>query len=170
MIDSLELRKKLEQLQPGKGPQDLKPLVQELLASLPQLEKDLKERQKDLEASPAPPAGPPPAVPTAAGAIFAGQQKYTSIRVPVLAIYAVPHDLGPAIRDPAARATAEARDLATTGAQATAFETGVPGARVVRLAHANHYVFRSNEADVLREMNAFLGSLPVTKDAPEPKR
>jgi hypothetical protein len=31
---------------------------------------------------------------------------------------------------------------------------------VVRLPHANHYVFFSNEEDVLREMNAFLGSLP----------
>jgi non-heme chloroperoxidase len=34
----------------------------------------------------------------------------------------------------------------------------VPGARVVRLAHANHYVFISNEADVLREMRAFLSN------------
>jgi non-heme chloroperoxidase len=31
---------------------------------------------------------------------------------------------------------------------------------VVRLANANHYVFKSNEADVLREMNAFLATLP----------
>ena len=46
------------------------------------------------------------------------------------------------------------------GAQAKAFETGVPTARVVRLPHADHHVFRSNEADVLREMNAFLKSLP----------
>jgi non-heme chloroperoxidase len=28
------------------------------------------------------------------------------------------------------------------------------------LPHANHYVFLSNEADVLREMNAFLATLP----------
>jgi len=28
------------------------------------------------------------------------------------------------------------------------------------LPHASHYVFQSNEADVLREMNAFIGSLP----------
>ena len=32
----------------------------------------------------------------------------------------------------------------------------MPSARLVRLPHANHYVFRLNEADVLREMNAFL--------------
>jgi len=27
------------------------------------------------------------------------------------------------------------------------------------LAHANHYLFRSNDADVLREMNSFLAGL-----------
>ncbi len=90
-----------------------------------------------------------------------GEQKYTNIPVPILAIYAVPHDLGPAPGfDAAARAAFEANDEATTGAQAKAFESGVPSARVVRLPHANHYVFVSNEADVLREINAFLGSLP----------
>jgi hypothetical protein len=50
-------------------------------------------------------------------------------------------------------------DEATNGAQATAFEKGLPTARVVRIAHANHYVFQSNEADVLREMNSFLTGL-----------
>jgi pimeloyl-ACP methyl ester carboxylesterase len=43
--------------------------------------------------------------------------------------------------------------------QAKAIEEGVPGARVVQLPHANHYVFLSNEADVLREMRAFVGGL-----------
>jgi len=51
-------------------------------------------------------------------------------------------------------------DLAHFGALADAFEKGVPTARVVRLPHASHYVFLSNETDVLREMNAFLGTLP----------
>jgi len=50
-------------------------------------------------------------------------------------------------------------DLARTGAQAKAFETAVPSARIIRLPHANHFLFQSNEADVLREMNSFLGSL-----------
>src|ERR1039457_1022648 len=97
-----------------------------------------------------------PAFPAPAQAIMAGQQKYTDIRVPVLAIYAVPHDRGASAQnDPAARAAAEAADAARTEAQAKAFEKGVPSARVVRIAHANHFVFVSNEADVLREMNAF---------------
>jgi non-heme chloroperoxidase len=162
-IDLLELQRKLEQLQPGKGPRDQRPLIRELLeTSLPGFEKDLRELQKSLEAAPPPAAAsgqPPPAVPFAAQAILAGLQKYTDIRVPILAIYALPHEQPPSSND-AARAAAEARDLERTGAQAKAFETGLPSARVVRLPHANHYVFRSNEADVLREMNAFIGSLP----------
>ena len=40
-----------------------------------------------------------------------------------------------------------------------AFEAGIEGAHVAVLAHANHYAFRSNETDVLREMNAFLAGL-----------
>jgi hypothetical protein len=43
--------------------------------------------------------------------------------------------------------------------QAKAFETQVPNAHVVRLPNADHYVFRSNESDVLREMNAFITGL-----------
>ncbi len=54
---------------------------------------------------------------------------------------------------------AEAIPTAETEEQAEAFESGVPSARVVILPHANHYVFLSNEADVLREMRAFLAGL-----------
>jgi hypothetical protein len=40
-----------------------------------------------------------------------------------------------------------------------AFEAGVPSARVVRVPNASHYIFQSNEADVLREIRAFLAGL-----------
>ena len=96
-------------------------------------------------------------------AINAGEQKYTDIRVPVLAIYANPHDPSPYDFDtfstPTARAAAEAIPTAETEEQAKAFESGVPSGRVVILPHANHYVFLSNEADVLREMRTFLAGL-----------
>ena len=44
--------------------------------------------------------------------------------------------------------------------QIAAFRNGVPDAQVVELPNANHYVFLSNEADVLREMKAFIEKLP----------
>jgi non-heme chloroperoxidase len=162
-IDLKELQQKLEQLQPGKGPADPRPLIQELLeTTLPGFERDLREQQKALQnMSPALLAAQA-AVPVqiVTQAIIAGMQKYTKIPAPILAIYAVPHDFGPlANSDSAARAAQEANDQETTGAQAKAFEDGVPSARVVRIPHADHYVFRSNEAEVLREMNAFVGGL-----------
>jgi non-heme chloroperoxidase len=163
-IDLIDLQSKLEQLRVGKGPPDLKPLIHELLeTSLPGFERDLHEKQKELDATPAAllaVRASVPMMPVATQAIMAGEQKYSNIPVPILAIYAVPHDLGPLGGDKAARATYEAHDEAVTQAQAKAFESGVPTARVVRLAHADHYVFFSNESDVLREMSAFLRSLP----------
>jgi pimeloyl-ACP methyl ester carboxylesterase len=93
-------------------------------------------------------------------AIEAGQQRFTNIRGSVLAIFANPRDPAPYVYNtPAERAAFEALLTAAIEAQAKAFEKGVPSARVVRLAHANHYVFLSNEADVMREMRAFLANL-----------
>jgi non-heme chloroperoxidase len=50
-------------------------------------------------------------------------------------------------------------ELALTTRQAKVFENGVPTAHVVRLRGADHYVYLSNEADVLREMKSFLSTL-----------
>jgi non-heme chloroperoxidase len=162
LIDLIELRKKLDQLMPGVAPDDTRVQEQELLqTSLPQFEKDLKEEQKMFEfLPPLPPQNRQP--PSPATAIRSGEQKYTEIHVPILAIVAVPHNFGPNyLKDnPTARAAAVANDLERAGAQATALEKGLPTARVVRLPNADHYVFRSNEADVLREMNAFIAALP----------
>jgi pimeloyl-ACP methyl ester carboxylesterase len=158
-LDSLELKRKLEQLQRQEA--GMKEVIKELLEeTVPQFERDLRETQRDLQVTPTPPGGAPPLPPVIA-AIYAGQQKYTDIRVPALAIYAVPHDMGPAFRgNDAAKAAFEASDAARTEAQAKAFEKAVPLSRVVRLPHANHYVFQSNEADVLREIRAFASALP----------
>jgi pimeloyl-ACP methyl ester carboxylesterase len=97
-----------------------------------------------------------------AAQMIAGEQKYTEIPVPILAIFAVPHTPPPAIRENlAAVAAFEARDEAAAGAQAKRFQAVLPSARVVRLRHADHYLFLSNEADVWSEMTAFLSSLSL---------
>ncbi|HSY67201.1 MAG TPA: alpha/beta hydrolase [Edaphobacter sp.] len=163
-IDSIDVKKKLEQFLSG-DVKDQKQFLNDLQTSMSQLEKDVQETQKQIASMPAlpPRQGPGPAIPMA---IIAGEQKYTEIHVPVLAIFAVPHNLGPMLNgpmlkdNPTAQAAMKASDLATTSAQANAFEAGVPSARVVRLPNADHFVFNSNEADVLREMNAFLSTLP----------
>jgi non-heme chloroperoxidase len=40
------------------------------------------------------------------------------------------------------------------------FQRDLPQRRVVRIARADHYVFLSNESEVLKELNAFITSLP----------
>jgi len=162
-IDVVDLQRKLAMLQPGKGPNDTRPVIKDLLGTmLPGVERELRDEQAFLQSlPPAMIAGTSTSMPTASQSIITGEQKYTTIPVPILAIFAVPHDMGPSLdKDPALRAAFDAQDEASTGAQARAFEAGVPSARVVRLGHANHYVFRSNEADVLREIGAFINSLP----------
>ena len=72
--------------------------------------------------------------------------------MPALAIFASPHDIGAASPDPAF----DRFDEAVTERQARAFERGVPGARVLRWPHASHYLFLTREADVLKEMSAFV--------------
>jgi non-heme chloroperoxidase len=45
--------------------------------------------------------------------------------------------------------------------QIAAWKRQVPSAHMVLIPHATHYVFQSNEADVPREMNAFIATLPL---------
>ena len=166
-IDLLELRAKMELLLPGRGPtgQGLKQLIEQILkTSLPLFEKDLRQTLKALQDAPQPPPGgpvPPSPAPSVSDAILAGRRKYTEIRVPVLAIFADPHNPGPPIsNDPAAKEAFQGSDRIRMETVTKAFENGIRSARVVRLPDAHHYVFLSNESDVLREMNAFLQGLP----------
>ncbi len=162
-IEVNEVRRRLEQLEPGNMPQDPKPLIDELLeASIPELERSLRriqERLKEDPPRPDAPARPRPSVPPIEieAAIGRGSQRYTDIRAPVLAIYALQPVRGPT--GSSARAAGEARNQMKLD-QAAAFQSGLPSARVIRFDDASHYVFRSNEADVLREMNDFISSLP----------
>jgi non-heme chloroperoxidase len=157
-IDSIALRKMLQQLIPGYGPNDQRALIQQLLSTLPQFEKELQRELEVQEAGPRSEVRPnlPPANP----AILAGEQKYTDIRVPVLAIFALPHNWGTIVENADDQAAADDADVAYYGPQVDAFEKGVPNARVVRIPYASHGIYRSNEEDVLREMNAFLKALP----------
>ena len=103
------------------------------------------------------------------GALFMplmmGTKKYTEIPAPALIIFANPHSQGAWVdnnTDPSVRTAAKAYStalVALTERQEKAVENGVPTAHVITLPGANHYVFLSNEADVLREMRAFLAGL-----------
>ena len=92
-------------------------------------------------------------------AIMTSGRAYTRVPVPALVIFALPHvhkSTDPTTRE-AARIYYAGIDAATQR-QAKALEEGVPTARVIRLRGA-HYIFLSNEPDVLREMRVFLAGL-----------
>jgi non-heme chloroperoxidase len=97
--------------------------------------------------------------------VFLHPKKYTAIPSPALVIFANPHSEGRWVDDnpdPSVRTAAKASSAALTALvarQAKTVESGVPTAHVITLKGANHYVFLSNAADVLREMRAFLTSL-----------
>ena len=154
MMDLLELKKEIDALQAGAVID--REYLRQMVANTALLERGTEALSKRIALMPGPPGLPPP--PAGLATRF-GEQKYTQIHGPVLAIFACPHNFD-FIRDPGAKAALIANDLVTCTAQASAFEAGVPMSHVVRVPNADHYIFRSNAADVVRSMNAFLAALP----------
>lgn len=79
--------------------------------------------------------------PTPVLLIHAGYRKYTDIMAPFLAIYAQ-------------------KSLEHNEDILEAIKRNIPSAKLVVLPNAEHDMYRSNEAEVLREMKAFLENLP----------
>ena len=161
IIDAKDLRKELDLFLSG-GVQDDQGL-QEFMRETSKLNRDLdafKEQRSLMPPQPPRPATAPP-VPPIPAAVATGVQKYTDIRVPILAIFADPHDFGQMYKDdPVKKAALVANDLQTTSAQADAFQAGIPSATVIRIPNADHFIFRSNEAEVEKDINDFLATLP----------
>lgn len=97
-------------------------------------------------------------------AILAGMSKFTRVGAPILAIYADPHSNAP-VRENTLGNIAEARasDKASVEMQIAALERYNPSARVIRLPNAIHYLFRSNESEILKDVHAFVDSLPTSQ-------
>ncbi len=97
-------------------------------------------------------------------AALTNARAYAVVPVPVLAVFASPHLPEPWVLrspDPAVRKAARtylSALNALTEAQARSLADAVPTPRVVRLRGA-HYVFLSNEAEVLRQVRAFLSAV-----------
>jgi non-heme chloroperoxidase len=135
-VDMNDLKKRIDELQAG-GLQNEQQFLLDMATSASQFAKSLQAYNK-LNASMPPPPPRPPII----AAMSYGEHKYTEIHVPILAIFACPHNWDRVFRnDPAAKAARVAADLASCSAQAHAFAAGLPSARVVRLPNADHYVF-----------------------------
>lgn len=152
-IEMNEIKHRIDEIEMG-GVDEQKKLL-ELEAAVRKFETVL--HQSNAEVANLPPL--PPRSPIGAALNF-GMEKYTSIPVPVLAIYACPHNWD---RFPANESTRKAAlladDTVRCHAWTDAFSRGVPTAHVVRIPNADHYVYLSNAAQVRSEMNDFLANL-----------
>jgi non-heme chloroperoxidase len=102
-------------------------------------------------------------------AMFKGleQPDFARIKVPVLAFFAGPisledeiHKYPPQNEDERAALEQQYRfDMAVRDRHIQDLKKGVPSANIVELSNANYYIFLSNEADVLRELRAFVAGL-----------
>lgn len=163
-LDGTTLREKMTELSDAQNPSAVRAVIAEMLKTdLPQYEKDLAARQKELEGMPDTPNRPAPGKKdrrrVSAEAIIAGEQKYTDIKSPVLAIFADPHRMDGPPMDEKQKAVAAAHDAEFTEGQAKAWERMVPTAKVIRIPNANHYVFKSNEAEVLKDAEEWVDGL-----------
>lgn len=162
MFDTFALRDELNAYASPEPPREQKVQLEHLLkVSLPRYEKQLEQEEKRLQNVPDSAPGPPdtPQVRINA-AILKGFEIYSGVHCPVLAIFADPHTLPPNAPDgPAKRAAAIAEDKARVSEQADAFQAGNPSATVIRIPNASHFVFRSNEAEVLRAIDVFVAGL-----------
>ncbi|MGB2713232.1 MAG: alpha/beta fold hydrolase [Vicinamibacterales bacterium] len=108
-------------------------------------------------------------------AIGAGQKQrdYSNIRVPVLALFEfIPPASAPPRPDEYQPQSEEERAAIAAYRRATAayverwmdnLKKGVPGARVVDLPGAGHFVFLTREAEVLKEIRKFVASTGVRR-------
>ena len=160
VLDVLDLHRRLDQvLSAGLGDSQQ---LEQLRQSAQQLDRSLQSLETQRALMPPQPARPvnappPPPIPMA---IALERTPYTHLALPVLAIFADPHDPGALYRDnPAARAAFIANDLLTTSAQADALQAGIPSARILLVPNASHLIFRSNEAQVIEAIETFTHSL-----------
>ncbi|HWY66718.1 MAG TPA: alpha/beta hydrolase, partial [Rhizomicrobium sp.] len=90
----------------------------------------------------------------AANRIMSGVRPYGVAPVPILAIIALPRRCAPNCDKPYMQ-----RIMAADAARAELFEKSAPNAKVIRIANASHYIYRSNQDEVVREMNIFMDEL-----------
>ena len=162
-LDAKDLKRALNAFLIAQSGADMKSILAStanVLSEIRLVQKDLETVQTRLKLLPAAPdSGPGPVAPFSPSAIIRGEQKYTSIQVPILAIFANPHSTAHLPKMPEdKKAEFIAFDQAESAAQAKAFEK-LKSAEVVILPNADHFVFLSNEQEVEKDIKGFLATL-----------
>lgn len=156
-LDAIHLRKQLGQFTNGYAQEPVND-YEGLRSNLALVEKEIKQHEdetRDLPPTPVSQRMTPDLF-----AIMEGRERFETIHTPALVIFAT----DPASvmgDDPQSRAQAarQALSVRQKEQQIEAFKRQVPQARIVLIPRGTHYVFQSNEIDVLREIKSFAGSL-----------
>ena len=152
-VDSALVRRALSELVYA-GPSQARAIVGELQILLPHLTESLEYELPLYDGLPDRPVPRETLQRKIQKAIIQNTRRYFDIKTPVLVIAAFPHHCS----EECDSTHVLARET-KWAAQLEAIEAGLPHARVVRIPNADHYIFRSNEARVLREIDAFLEDL-----------
>jgi pimeloyl-ACP methyl ester carboxylesterase len=164
-VDTLELRRELTASLDAISPAEARKAIDRLQEMLPQFQTDLTEEKtlwatapdmsaKDYDEQVKERSTREGQIEKAA---LDGERRYTEIKCPVLAIFALPHDHG--LPPGPKRDAVDAWEMKTFGPLADSFEAGVPTAHVVRIPHAKHGVFESNPTEVVQDIEDFIGGL-----------
>ena len=146
------IRRDLDELRTA-PPSQARALLAEIQATTPYLDKDMAAKAGQI-AETRDPTGPPAPRVQAGAAIVNNAHPFGAVKVPALMLAVDPPKCAPHCD------TAAAKVLAAAVQQQTAFVTATnPGARLVKLPYADHFVWRSNEGEVEREMNGFMDGL-----------
>ncbi|WP_446744475.1 alpha/beta fold hydrolase [Silvibacterium acidisoli] len=162
------MRQKVDAISDATTPQEKKRLIHEMLnTDLPAYGESLKQMSAALETVP---DQNPPSAETlqsrmfqATQAVHDGAQIYTKITCPLLAIFNEPSppivetDSDAKAKDKAARFAVNLKGLRE---QEDAFRALGQNAHVILIKDANHYIFRSNEAEVIHDIDTFIATLP----------
>jgi pimeloyl-ACP methyl ester carboxylesterase len=162
-LDVKDLKSALNAYLIAQSGSDLKSVIDStanVLSEIRLVQRHLETFQRQLVLLPVPPdSGTAPVLPFAPSAIIRGEQKYTNIQVPILAIFASPH-ANPSLAQMSEEKRKElvSLDQQESATQAKAFAQ-LKSAKVVMLPNANHFVFVSNEQEVEKDMWDFLATL-----------
>ena len=136
-------------------PSEARRIIAKLRAEIPRLQRGLNWYEAAIEGAPDNPATTQsPEVRAIQDAVVRGARVHDGLRVPILSIVADPPACEPNCGAPASQAYA-----AETAAQTMDFAEANPSAVIVRLPHADHFIWESNSEDVVRAMDGFLARL-----------
>jgi non-heme chloroperoxidase len=162
-LDAKDLKSALDAFLIAQSGADVKSVIAStanVLSEIRLVQKDLETFQRQLELLPSPQnSGTTRVAPFAPPAIIRGEQKYTNIQAPILAIFASPHANPNLAHMPDDKKKEYiSLDQQESATQAKAFQQ-LQSAKVVMLPNANHFVFFSNEQEVEKDIKDFLATL-----------